>query len=120
MPSPSGNWKPFHLDHVVATTNTVYACPGIAGIIRQITFFAPVIASTGTLALSKNTLNILTATNIDLNAATGTTPAAQTLAASTAPLTITATDYLKAVWTISSAGSYAGGACTVWIEPFDW
>jgi len=120
MPTPKGNWKPFHLDHVVATTNTVYACPGIAGTIRQVTCMAPVIAATGTLAVTKNTLNVLAAATVDLNAAAITTPANQTLATSEAPLTITATDYLKAVWTISSAGSYAGGACTVWIEPFDW
>ena len=120
MPSPTGNWKPFHLDHTVATTNTVYCCPGIAGIVRQVTTFAPVVASTGTLAVSKGTQNLLAAATVDLNAAASTTPANQTLATSTAPLTITATDYLKAIWTISSAGSYAGGACTVYVEPFEW
>lgn len=121
MPTPAGNWKPFFLVHDVATTATVYVCPGIAGIVRQVTFFEPVIASTGTLALSKSGSPTLTsAATIDLNAAAGTTPANQTLATSEATLTLAATDYLKAIFTISSGGSYAGGCVTVWIEPFAW
>lgn len=121
MPTPSGNWKPITITHASTSTATLYACPGIAGIVRQITFFEPVVAANGNLAITKNAAPTLTtAASVDLNAPTGTTPANQTLAASEASLTLAATDYIKAVFTISSAGSYAGATVTVWIEPFAW
>lgn len=49
MPSPAGRMKPFQVDHVLTTTKTIYACPGIAGIVRKITYFNPVVTTAGSV-----------------------------------------------------------------------
>ena len=121
MPSPAGRMKPFQLDHDLTTTATVYCCPGIAGIVRKITYFEPVVTTAGSVAISKNATSLLSTASINNATSTYTTPTELTLATVPETLTIKTTDYLKIVFTITTGGSYAGAACTIWIEPSaDW
>lgn len=119
MPSPAGQMKPIQLDHTITTTGTIYACPGIAGIVRKIVYFNPVVTTAGSVAISKNTTSLLSTATINNATATYTTPTELTLATTPETLLLKATDYLKAIFTITTGGSYAGGTVTVWIEPID-
>jgi hypothetical protein len=117
MPSPRNTWIPIDLSMQGASTINMEAAPGVAGVIRQVTAGTNVIPTAGTLALAKGTVNILKDTNQDLAALTAGTAKDLELASAVETLRIKATDVLKAVWTITTAGSYVAGACTIWIEP---
>jgi len=117
MPGPRTSWLVFDLNLQGATTATVETVIPFAGLIQEVWVGTAVIPTTGTLAIAKAGTNILSATNVNLAALAAGVGASQTLATANTTKRVAAGNVLKATWTISSAGSFVGGSCHVFIEP---
>jgi hypothetical protein len=121
MPSPRNTWVPVSLGLQGASTAAREGTAGMSGVIKQITAGTAVLPTAGTLALAKVagsvSTNVLKETNEDLAALTAGVAKNLTLAEANETLRVKATDILKATWTVTTAGSFVGGSCVVWIEP---
>jgi hypothetical protein len=75
-------------------------------------------AGGGIAALSKNTLNILSAASVDFETGfTAATAASKVLTTNTASLKVLTTDTLKAAYTLTTIATTNGVGCLVAIEP---
>ena len=121
MPSLRSSWIPLDLGLQGATTAVKEVAVPVAGVVKEVWVGAQVLATTGTCAVAKGTINLLTATNVNLasDIAAGVA-ASQTLATAATTLRVAAGNIIVATWTINTAGSFTGGACLVWIEPDIW
>lgn len=121
MPTPRATWIPVDLSMQGTSTINMEAVAGVAGRIMQITAGTAVKPTAGTLALSKVrgsvSTNICKDTSLDLATLTNGSAANLVLPDAVEDVRLLATDVLKAVWTITTAGSFVCGGCTVWIEP---
>lgn len=127
MPTQRSSWVYVDLSPQVAVANTnwLVAKPApVTGTIKEVWLGINTLLTTGggIVAVSKNSLNILSATNVDLQAdLTAATPESQTLAANAATLRVVAgTDMLKAAWTLTTAAITNAASCIIAIEPDLW
>lgn len=128
MPSLRSAWEPFDLGCRAAAysngdTVKVQVPVPFAGTIKEVWVGALTTVTTGggIVALAKGSTNILSASNVDLQSGlTAGTAALQTLAANGQTLKVAAGDILSALWTLTTVGSFDGGACRVYIEPDNW
>ena len=121
MPTPFSAWIPVHMSYTGTTTATVYATPGIAGTVKQITVGVPVVMTTGTIAPFKaGSVALATALSAATDGVAAGVAENMVLATVGQTLKIAATDVLSVTWTVTSAGSFVGGGCTIWIEPNTW
>jgi hypothetical protein len=138
MASLRSGWQFYDLgikctETLLADTNVVRTCVPVtgAGLIKEVWVGLTVIPTTGNVAIGKSAstnVNVLTATNVDMAAATTTlvafTAAKQTLAATNGPLRVAAGDMLTAVWTLTDITTGGGVpnvfACTIVVEPDAW
>jgi hypothetical protein len=75
----------------------------------------------GTLALAKGSVNILSATNVDLQAdLANATSELVDLSANEQDLKVTAGDLLKATWTLTTNAVTNAALCEIAIEPSTW
>lgn len=127
MSSPKGFYKYFDLgfkgtdnDMTDGDISTVVVAPGFAGKVVAIYVTTVTEATTATVAITKGTTLLTSAATIDcVGDTTAGTPLAVTLATANKTLEFAATDYFKAVWTLTdiTAATTAGFACTIVCEP---
>lgn len=124
MSSPAGYYQYFDLgmkgtDNDVSNGDIVTAVvsPGFACTVVGVKVILPVLPTAGTLAVTKGSTSLLAA-NVNLaSGVTALTVASPTLTTDNLALHLAATDYLKAVWTITTNNNMTGAGCTVIVEP---
>ncbi len=121
MPGLRTSWIALDLGYSGTTTGYREAAVPVNGTIMEAWAGSNVLPTAGTLAVAKGSTNILASTNINLASSGGnlTAGVASSLALATANSArrVSAGDVLKATWTITTAGSFVGGSCIVFVEP---
>lgn len=124
MPTPRSGWLLLALGLQGASSAVRNAAVPCAGTVKEIWVGAQVLMTTGNVAVAKGAINLLSATNVSLAASGGDVSAgvaaSQTLATAATTKRVAAGDILVATWTVTTAGSFVGGACSVLIEPDTW
>lgn len=127
MPTPRSSWVWVDLSPTIAVANNdrLVAKPvPCAGTIKEIWLSINTLLTTGggVVAIAKNAVNVLSATNVNIGSAaapdvTAATPLSCTLTTQKTSLRVSTSDMLKATWTLTTLASTNSVACLVAIEP---
>jgi hypothetical protein len=123
MPTLNSSWVYVDLSPTIGIADHAYLITKpvpVEGTVKQVWLSINTVlaAAAGVVAISKNAVNLLSATNVDLaTGLTGGVAASQTLSTTAASLKVLTTDTLKATWTLTTVAVTDSMGCLVAIEP---
>lgn len=126
MPTLRSSWVYVDLSPTISVANNdrlVVKPVPVAGTVKEVWVSVNTAVTTGggLVAVAKGSTNLLSATNVDLQAdLSAATPSSRTLTTNTASLKVATTDVLKATWTLTTIASTNSVGCLVAIEPDVW
>ena len=124
MPTPYGSWIAIDASLQGAATAVKAACPGKKSVLKAIFLGTKTLPTTAVVAFTKvvgavTPVTLLGAANEDIAALTAGVVKSLALSTAKQHLIFNATDMVEIAYTMTTAGSCAGVACTLFFEPLE-